>query len=248
MNTAPHLHHIPARSRFHTQIDWLNSWHSFSFADHYSSANTHFGLLLVSNDDLIAPGAGFPLHPHKNMEIVTWVLSGELRHRDSAGNEGLITPGMAQRMSASSGIRHEEYNNSDYNDLHLLQMWVPPAQDGGDPGYEQVAREDALTNGALVTIASADPDRFGGGVTIHQPGARLVVSRLNPGSTVELPPAAFTHIFLAKGSGSVNTAGTTLPLATGDVIRLRGETEAQLTGETAQAEFVVWLMDHDYMH
>ena len=115
-----------ADTRFHTEIDWLDSWHSFSFGNHYDPTNTHHGLLLVLNDDVIAPGGGFGTHPHRDMEIVTWVLDGALEHRDSEGNHGVISPGLAQRMSAGRGIRHSEVNASTTEPVHLLQMWVPP--------------------------------------------------------------------------------------------------------------------------
>src|SRR6476660_2880626 len=115
-----------AQDRFHTQIDWLDSWHSFSFGGHYDRNNTHHGQLLVVNDDVIAPGGGFGTHPHRDMEIVTWVLEGSLRHGDSIGTDDVITPGLAQRMSAGSGIRHSEVNASATEPVHLIQMWVPP--------------------------------------------------------------------------------------------------------------------------
>src|SRR5215831_9634328 len=124
-----------AKSRFHTRLDWLDSWHSFSFAEHYDRSNTHFGLLLVNNDDVIRGGGGFGAHSHRDMEIVTWVLSGELEHRDSTGTVGLITPGLAQRMSAGAGIRHSEMNASRNADVHLVQMWVLPDTEGIEPGY-----------------------------------------------------------------------------------------------------------------
>ncbi len=110
-----------ANERFHTKIDWLESWHSFSFSNHYDAKNTHHGLLLVLNDDVIAAAGGFGTHPHRDMEIVTWVLEGALEHRDSEGNEGVIVPGVAQRMSAGRGIRHSEKNASNAEPVHLLR-------------------------------------------------------------------------------------------------------------------------------
>src|SRR5438876_11943179 len=124
--------------RFHTKTGWLDSYHSFSFADHYDPANTHHGLLLVSNDDVINAGTGFRTHPHQDMEIVTWVLSGELEHKDSLGNTGLIYPGLAQRMSAGRGIWHSEKNNSADSEVHFIQMWVLPDEASIDPGYQQL--------------------------------------------------------------------------------------------------------------
>ena len=112
--------------RMATRIDWLDSRHSFSFGGHYDPDNTHFGLLLVSNDDVIAPETGFSTHPHRDMEIVTWVLKGELEHKDSEGHIGLIHPGLAQRMSAGTGILHSEMNATKGGEVHLVQMWVVP--------------------------------------------------------------------------------------------------------------------------
>ena len=123
-----------AGDRFHTVLDWLDSWHSFSFGGHHDAENTHHGLLLVSNDDRIAGGGGFGEHPHADMEIVTWVLDGELEHRDSTGTHDVIYPGLAQRMSAGRGIRHSEVNASAEREVHLVQMWVLPDVRGIDPG------------------------------------------------------------------------------------------------------------------
>ena len=145
--------------RLHTRIDWLDSWHSFSFGGHYVPSNTHHGLLLVSNDDRVAPGAGFGTHGHRDMEIVTWVLDGALAHRDSAGNEGVISPGIAQRMSAGHGIRHSEMNASERESVHLLQMWVPPDTNGIEPGYEQRDISGDMKDNELFALASGrDPD------------------------------------------------------------------------------------------
>ncbi|MEX1007138.1 MAG: pirin family protein, partial [Acidimicrobiia bacterium] len=152
-----------AADRFHTQIDWLDSRHSFSFGSHYDPANTHHGLLLVNNDDVIRGGGGFSTHSHADMEIVTWVLDGKLEHRDSTGTVGVIYAGLAQRMSAGSGISHSEMNASATADVHLVQMWVRPDTKGIEPGYEQHDVSEALTSGNLVTVASGDPTKADGG-------------------------------------------------------------------------------------
>jgi len=143
-----------ASERFHTEIDWLDSWHSFSFADHYDPKNTHHGLLRVLNDDVIAAGGGFGTHPHRDMEIVTWVLEGALEHRDSEGNQGVITRDVAQRMSAGTGIRHSEVNASKTEPVHLLQMWVPPDAFGDPPGYEQRDVSNDIQPDTLFPLAS----------------------------------------------------------------------------------------------
>src|SRR5260221_537601 len=139
--------------RFHTKIDWLDSWHSFSFGDFYDPGNSHHGLLRVLNDDVIAPGGGFGMHPHRDMEIVTWVLDGALEHRDTEGNVGLITRNVAQRMSAGTGIRHSETNASSTEPVNLLQMWVPPDTPGIPPGYEQEDVNDRLNADEQFPIA-----------------------------------------------------------------------------------------------
>src|SRR4051794_10540624 len=155
----------------HTEIDWLDSWHSFSFADHYDPQNTHFGLLLVHNDDTVAPGMGFGQHSHRDMEIVTWVLSGSLEHRDSIGTSDTIYPGLAQRMSAGSGIRHSEQNASRTESVHFLQMWIPPDTPGIDPSYEQNDVSDLYDKGGLFALASGrEPDAA---IRIHQRDATL---------------------------------------------------------------------------
>jgi len=128
----------PAGQRFHTDIGWLDSWHSFSFSNHYDPANVGHGQLLVLNDDRVAPASGFGTHAHRDMEIVTWVLEGTLEHRDSEGNHGVLYPGLAQRMSAGSGIRHSEMNPDPDLPVHFLQMWVIPDTAGVTPGYEQL--------------------------------------------------------------------------------------------------------------
>ena len=148
----------PAKARFHTKIDWLDSWHSFSFADHHDPTNTHHGLLLVSNDDVVDGGRGFGMHHHQDMEIVTWVISGQVEHRDSQGNHGIIRPGLAQRMSAGSGIMHSEMNPSTTEPVRLVQMWVLPDVRGGEPGYQEADITDELDRGGLVKVASGIPD------------------------------------------------------------------------------------------
>src|SRR5215813_7784711 len=126
-----------AATRDHTQLSWLDSWHSFSFGSHYDPDNTHHGLLLVSNDDRVRAGTGFSTHPHRDMEIVTWVLDGSLEHKDSEGNHGVIYPGLAQRMSAGTGIWHSEMNPSTA-EVHFVQMWVLPDTESIEPGYQQL--------------------------------------------------------------------------------------------------------------
>ena len=170
---------VPAKARLHTEIDWLDSYHSFSFGEHYDPNNTHHGLLLVSNDDRVAPGRGFATHGHRDMEIVTWVLDGSLRHEDSIGTNDVITPGLAQRMSAGSGIRHSEVNASATEPVHLIQMWVLPDTQGLTPEYEQTDVSDRLAKGGIFPLASGrEPDAA---ITLHQRDATLWVGAVGRG-------------------------------------------------------------------
>ena len=227
----------PATSRFHTQLDWLDSWHSFSFGPHHDPANTGHGLLVVNNDDVVRGGGGFGTHGHRDMEIVTWVLQGELAHRDSTGTDGVIYPGLAQRMSAGRGIRHSEINASASADVHLVQMWVLPDTRGIEPSYEQRDVSDALASGGLVPVASGRGHE--GAVTIHQRDAVLWAGRLTPGSVVTVPDAAHVHVFVAVGTASLDGAGN---LATGDAVRLTAAGERALTAGPEGAEVLIWEM------
>jgi redox-sensitive bicupin YhaK (pirin superfamily) len=224
--------------RFHTKMNWLDSFHSFSFADHYDPRNTHHGLLLVSNDDVIKAGTGFRTHPHQDMEIVTWVLSGEVEHKDSEGNKGIIYPGLAQRMSAGTGIWHSEMNPRADQDLHLIQMWVLPDTERINPGYEQLDINAQLDQGGLVPIASGRGHNAA--ISIRQYGAVLWGGRLKPGETVNLPDVKFAHLYVAKGSAELEGAGS---LVTGDAVRLTAVGSPRLTADaTKGAEVLIWEM------
>ena len=221
----------PAAERFHTEIDWLDSWHSFSFGEFYDPRNTHHGLLRVLNDDVVAPGRGFGMHPHRDMEIVTWVLD----HRDTEGNVGLITRNVAQRMSAGTGIRHSETNASTTEPVHLLQMWVPPDTPGIPPGYEQQDVSDRLEPDVLFPLASGREDHAA--IHIHQRDATLWVARLAPGHVVTLPAAPFVHVFVAEGTAELPGSP---PLGTGDAARLVDAGAIDLTAGDDGAHVVVW--------
>lgn len=224
--------------RLHTDLGWLDSWHSFSFGAHYDPTNTGHGLLLVSNDDLVAPGAGFGTHPHRDMEIVTWVLDGALEHRDSEGNHGVIRPGEVQMMSAGTGISHSEQNHSSTEPVHFLQMWVVPDTVSLRPGYAQVDVRERLADGALVTVASGRPDEPGA-IRINQAGASMRVGRLEPGARVTLPSAPYVHLFVARG---VVTLGTGASLEAGDAARLHGAGAVEVVALT-DVELIVWDTD-----
>src|SRR6202158_663793 len=179
-----------AGDRSATRLGWLDSKHSFSFGRHHDPANAHHGLLLVNNDDIVNPGTGFETHPHRDMEIVTWVLQGSLVHQDSEGNTGVIYPGLAQRMSAGTGILHSEKNDAwrvtgggaHDEPVRFIQMWVLPDEQGIQPGYEQMEIADELLRGGLVTVASG-MDKHTDATAIHIKNryAALHAGRLRPG-------------------------------------------------------------------
>jgi redox-sensitive bicupin YhaK (pirin superfamily) len=221
--------------RFVTDIGWLDSKHSFNFGEHYSPAHQGHGLLLVNNDDRVAPASGFGTHAHRDMEIVTWVLSGTLEHRDSEGNHGVLYPGLAQRMSAGTGIRHSEMNPSPDTPVHFVQMWVPPDTAGVAPGYEQLDVNDALAKGGLVPIASGQG--HAGSITIHQRDAVLWGARLAAGETVALPHDPHVHVFVPVGTAVLST-GEALP--EGAAARLTDAGAVDLTAGDHGAEILVW--------
>jgi redox-sensitive bicupin YhaK (pirin superfamily) len=224
-----------AEERFHTVLDWLDSWHSFSFGSHHDPVNTHHGLLLVNNDDRIRAGAGFATHSHADMEIVTWVLEGELEHRDSLGTRGVIYPGLAQRMSAGRGISHSEMNASGTADCHLVQMWVLPDTKGVEPSYEQRDLGDAFAGGGLVPVASGQPGAAA--VSLNQRDATLWVGRLAAAEHVTLPDSPHVHVFVAAGAAVLEGAG---PLATGDAARLTAAGALGLDAGDQGAEVLIW--------
>jgi len=227
----------PAPSRFHTRIDWLDSWHSFSFGEHHDPTNVGHGLLLVSNDDVVAPASGFGAHPHRDMEIVTWVLSGTLEHRDSEGNVGVLVPGLAQRMSAGTGIRHSEMNPDPDVPVRLVQMWVRPDTLGVPPSYEQVDVTDRLDAGGWVAVASGDPD-VESAIRIHQRDATMWVTRLDAGGSVQFPVAPHVHVFVATGALEVDGLGAAL--GAGDALRLSDEGELGARAVEDATELIVW--------
>jgi quercetin 2,3-dioxygenase len=226
-----------AADRTVTKTSWLNSRHSFSFGDHYDPRNTHHGVLLVNNDDIVEPAAGFDTHPHRDMEIVTWVLDGSLAHRDSAGNHGVVYPGLAQRMSAGTGILHSEKNDSATEPVRFVQMWVLPDVSGIAPSYQQHEIADDLFDGNLVTIASGMPGHEAA-ITIHNRSAALHGARLRPGDGLELPAAPYLHLFVARGRLDLYGAGD---LAEGDAARFTASSRARVTASEA-SEILVWEM------
>lgn len=226
-----------ADERFTTKIGWLDSKHSFSFGHHRDPANTHHGLLLVSNDDIIQAGSGFETHPHRDMEIITWVLDGELEHKDSEGNKGLIYPGLAQRMSAGTGIWHSEMNPRGDADVRLVQMWVVPDTERINPGYEQLDINGELAKGGLVPVASGRG--HDAAIAIRQRDAVLWAGRLAGDESLALPDAPYLHVFVATGAVELEGAGR---LIAGDAVRLTGTPGLKLDADPEGAEVLVWEM------
>lgn len=226
-----------AADRAVTATSWLKSRHSFSFGDHYDPDNTHHGILLVNNDDVVAPAAGFDTHPHRDMEIVTWVLSGALTHQDSTGNSGVIHPGLAQRMSAGSGILHSEKNDSPTEPVHFVQMWVIPDEAALSPSYQQHEINEELLTSGLVTIASGMPGHDAA-ITLHNRDAALHGARLEPGAAIGLPAAPYLHLFVARGRLNVEGIGD---LAEGDAIRFTASDGQRVTA-SEPSEVLLWEM------
>ncbi|QBQ98217.1 pirin family protein [Paraburkholderia pallida] len=219
-----------ADERGHANHGWLDSWHSFSFADYFDEAHVHYGALRVLNDDRIAGGGGFGSHGHRDMEIVTYVLSGALAHRDSMGNGSTIRPGDVQRMSAGTGVMHSEFNASKDEEAHLLQIWLLPTARGGAPGYEEQRFDDADKRGRLRLIAS--PDGRDGSVTV-QSDASIHAALIDGGERAEyaLPAGRRAYVHVARGALEVNGER----LAAGDAAMIEGETAVTLAnGDAAE--------------
>lgn len=231
-----------------TSTDWLTSRHSFSFGDLYDPSNTHHGVLIASNEELLLPGHGFEPHWHQESEIVTWMVSGSLVHRDSAGHSGVIYPGLAQRMSAGSGVEHSERNDawsgldgSGTQPAHYIQMWLAPDDHGIEPSYEQRDITADLAGGGLVAVASGNPD-VDAAIHIANRRATLYAARPPAGGVASLPSARFLHVFVVAGSVSADTPAD-VTLSAGDACRGTDTGEIALTAGEAGAEILVWAMD-----
>ena len=206
----------PAADRGHTKIDWLDSRHSFSFGEYYDRNWMHFGPLRVINDDVIAPGAGFPTHGHQNMEILTYVIEGAVAHRDSTGTDGVIQAGEFQLMHAGSGIRHSEYNHCQTKPTRLLQIWILPAADGLAPGYQQ--KNDTNLAPADAWQAIATPDGAANTLRINQ-DAKVFYAHPTGQLGYQAAPGRLLWVQVAKGTLTVN--GT--PLKQGDGLGITAE-------------------------
>ncbi len=211
--------------RGHANHGWLDTRHTFSFADYHDLRHTHFRSLRVINEDHIAGGEGFGMHPHRDMEIITYVLSGALRHRDSLGHGDVIHPGDVQRMTAGSGIAHSEANDSPTESIHLLQIWISPNQKNLTPSYEQKSFAESLNRGGLCLIAA--PDGRDGSMTIHQDVA-VFASRPKAGARLVHSLATGRHAWLQLARGRIRLNGIELVAGDGaavsDELRLEIET------------------------
>jgi hypothetical protein len=223
-----------AGERGHFDHGWLDTHHTFSFGDYHDPRHMGFRSLRVINEDFVQPGMGFPTHGHRDMEIVTYVLDGTLAHRDSLGTGSTITPGEVQRMSAGTGITHSEFNHSQDERVHLLQIWILPERQGLKPGYEQKAFTEDERRGTLCLVASGDGSQ--GSVTVHQ-DMRLYASLLDAGTTVEhaLAPGRHAWVQVARGAVALDDQ----PLVAGDGAAVSGATSIRLTGRSA-AEVLVF--------
>jgi len=240
-----------ATDRFTTRTDGVESRHAFSFGDHYDPTNVSHGLLVAHNDETVAPATGFGPHPHHDTEIVTWVLRGSLVHEDSAGNRGVIHPGLAQRMSAGTGIRHSE-RNDDWRPLdrrdtplepaHFVQMWLPPDEPGLTPSYEQRDVTDLLDGGELLPLVSGRArHRDEAAIRIHNSHATLHVARPAAGGSIELPEAPYLHLYVAEGTVALEGVGQ---LDEGDAVRFTA-TGGHRLAASADAQLLVWEMHAD---
>ena len=220
----------PAAERGHADHGWLDSWHSFSFADYHDPRHMGFGSLRVINEDRVAAGTGFGTHGHRDMEIVSYVLDGALAHRDSLGNGSVIRPGDVQRMTAGTGVMHSEYNHQPDRPTHFLQIWIQPDRRGLAPGYEERRFDDAEKRGRLRLIAS--PDGAEGSVTVHQ-SARLYAGLFDgdESARLELAPGRRAYVHVARGALRVNGR----MLSAGDAAKLVDEAAVEIdAGRSAE--------------
>ena len=214
-----------AADRGHTDFGWLDSWHTFSFGEYMDYDHMGFRSLRVINDDKVAAGGGFPTHPHRDMEIITWVLSGALEHKDSLGTGSVIRPGDLQRMTAGTGIRHSEFNASKTDPVHLLQIWIFPEKPGLTPSYAQTSFPTAERKGQLKLVASRDGRD--GSVSFHQ-DASLYAAALAPGQKVAHTLAQGRAAWVQVATGAVTLNGK--QLVAGDGAAVTDESSLELIG------------------
>jgi redox-sensitive bicupin YhaK (pirin superfamily) len=223
-----------SESRGYADHGWLKSYHSFSFADYFDPEHVEFGPLRVINEDRVAPGAGFGTHGHRDMEIISYVLSGELAHKDSTGTASTIKPGDVQRMSAGTGVRHSEFNPSAQDPVHFLQIWILPDEAGIAPSYEEKRFPAEDKRGRLRLIAS--PDRADGSVLIHQ-DARVYAGLFDGKEETTLDVAKGRWIYVHVARGALEANGNALKA--GDALKLTDATTLTLS-QGRQAEVIVF--------
>jgi redox-sensitive bicupin YhaK (pirin superfamily) len=214
-----------SQDRGHANHGWLDSYHTFSFAGYYDPGEMGFGTLRVINEDRVAPGQGFGTHPHRDMEIISYVLEGALAHKDSMGTGSVIRPGDVQRMSAGTGVLHSEFNPSPQDQVHFLQIWIEPNERGIAPSYEQKNFSSDQKQGRLRLIAS--PDAADGSVKIHQ-DARVYAAVLDDDDVASytLAPGRKAYVHVARGAVQLNGSA----LSAGDGAKVSGEQELRLSG------------------
>jgi len=227
---------IPSETRGSADHGWLKARHTFSFAEYHNPKRVHFGPLRVINEDRIAPGQGFGTHPHKDMEIVTYPISGAIEHKDSMGNGTVITAGEVQRMTAGTGVQHSEFNHSQDDELHLLQIWLFPERNDLEPGYEQTmfSREDKLNQMRLI----ASRDGRDGSITVHQ-DVDLYASVLQPDSEIEHVINDTHKVFVQVVHGDVTVNGNTV--SAGDGVQITDEHQLTVSSQS-EAEILVFDM------
>jgi len=223
-----------AHQRGHADHGWLDTWHSFSFEGYYDPKHMGFGPLRVINEDRVSPGRGFGSHGHADMEILTYVLSGALAHKDSMGNVETLYANDLQRISAGSGIVHSEFNGSGKEPVHFLQIWLEPAAKGLKPSYEQLTLKEEEKRGKLVLVASPEG---GGPLKIHQ-DAKVLIGQFEAGQelTHSLEPGRQAWVQVIRGAATVNRHA----LESGDAAAITGETAVQLAGTDANSEVLVF--------
>jgi quercetin 2,3-dioxygenase len=225
-----------AKDRGHFDHGWLDTRHTFSFADYHDPAHMGFRSLRVINEDRVRPGEGFPTHGHRDMEILSYVLSGALAHQDSTGGKGVLRPGEVQRMSAGTGVRHSEFNGSRDEAVHFLQIWILPDREGHAPSYEQRPFPEAKRGGRLLLVASPGGDE--GALTIHA-DARVYATILASGESVRHALAPGRHAWVQVARGQLVLNGQ--PLQAGDGAAVSGEREILVEGHGAEpAEALVF--------
>jgi quercetin 2,3-dioxygenase len=231
------IHIRPAEERGHANHGWLDTHYSFSFSDYYDPRFMGFRSLRVINEDRIQPGYGFPLHPHRDMEIVTYVLEGSLEHKDSMGTGSVIRPGEVEKMSAGTGVRHSEFNHSKTQPVHLYQIWLLPAREGIKPMYEQKAIPAEEKRGKMRVVASPRGGNGGGAVKLYQ-DAEILATELDAGQSVEheLGPERYAWIQVVRGTVKANGEG----LKAGDGAAIAEEARLKIEGVAQNSEVLLF--------